>query len=319
MQDTASKMLALHGRLLSFLINFFRLTIRHDMTRLIHDKFAKDYFEVLLEPFGSVNSQKRVSAEEQYVDVWFEPAQEHLVELNKLGCLGRMATTPSMFEPYRNPVTPDQIRDCLLKLLLIKAEMKRQARREESSLFRESVSNLWILTPTASSKVLSGFNAVSNSDELEGFYTLGSSLNTHIIVIHQLPRLPETVWLRVLGRDRVQQEAIDELEALSAENPFRQRTLELLYTLQKSLKSKQEIESEDRELIMRLEPLYQQEKEKLVREAQKRGIEIGEERGEERTQRQIAKNLLDTCLVIEQIARVTGLSLEEITKLTDDK
>jgi len=269
------------------------------MTRLIHDKFAKDYFESLLEPFGKVNSQKRVSAEDQYIDVWFEPAPENLGELNKLGCLGRMATSPSMFEPYRNPVTPEQIGDCLLKLLLVKAQMKRQARREESSVARESVPRLWILTPTASSSVLLGFNALPTPDELEGFYTLGSSLNTQIIVIHQLPRIAETLWLRVLGRDRVQQEAIDELEALSENNSFRQRALELLYTLQNNLKLKQDIESEDRELIMRLEPLYQQEREQ-------RDQEIKQE---------IATNLHSMGMGIEQIAQATGLSPEEVMKL----
>jgi hypothetical protein len=276
------------------------------MTRLIHDKFAKDYFESLLEPFGKVNSQKRVSAEDQYIDVWFEPAQEHLGELNELGCLGRMATTPSMFEPYRNPVTPEQIGDCLLKLLLVKAQMKRQARRDNTSFSLETVPQLWILTPTASSAVLSGFNAVQTPEELEGFYTLGSSLSTQIIVIHQLPCTPETLWLRVLGRGRVQKEAIDELEALSENNPFRQRALELLYTLQKSLKLKQDIEPEDRELIMRLEPLYQQEKETLVREA------------EERAKKRFAQKLLSRGMAIAEIAELTELSPEEITKLTNN-
>lgn len=296
------------------------------MTRLIHDKFAKDYFETLLEPFGKVNSQRRVSSEDQYVDVWFEPAQEHLAELYELGCLGRMAATPSIFEPFRNPVTPDEIGDCLLKSLLIKGELKRQARRNQSSSSRESIPKLWILTPTASTGVLSYANAVPSIDELSGFYTVG--FRTTIVVIHQLPRTPETLWLRVLGRDRVQKQAIDELEVLSKSNPFRQRALELLYTLQKTLKSKKEIESEDRELIMRLEPLYQQEKEQLVREAeervreaQQRGIEIGEERGvergEERAQREIATNLLGIGMEIEQIAKATGLSFEEVTKLTN--
>ena len=280
------------------------------MTRLIHDKFAKDYFESLLEPFGKVNSQKRVSAEDQYIDVWFEPAPENLGELNELGCLGRMATTPSMFEPFRNPVTPEQIGDCLLKLLLVKAQMKRQARREESSFTRESIPRLWILTPTASSTVLSGFNAVQTPDELEGFYTLGSSLSTEIIVIHQLPRTAETLWLRVLGRGRVQKEAIDELEALSENNPFRQRALELLYTLQNNLKLKQEIEPEDRELIMRLEPLYQIEREKRDQEAEKRGMEIAQKR--------LARNLLSRGMAIAEIAELTELSLEEITKLTNN-
>jgi predicted transposase/invertase (TIGR01784 family) len=109
----------------------------------------------------------------------------------------------------------------------------------------------------------------------------------------------ETLWLRVLGRGRVHKEAIDELEALSENNPFRQRALELLYTLQKSLKLKQDIESEDRELIMRLEPLYQQEKEELQREVKQ----------------EIAANLHSMGMGIEQIAQATGLSLEEVMKL----
>jgi predicted transposase/invertase (TIGR01784 family) len=154
--------------------------------------------------------------------------------------------------------------------------------------------------------VLSGFNAGQTPDELEGFYTLGSSLSTQIIVIHQLPCTPETLWLRVLGRDRVQKEAIDELEALSENNPFRQRALELLYTLQKSLKSRQELPSEDRELIMRLEPLYQQEREQRDQEIK------------EFMQKRFAQKLLSKGMEIEQIAELTELSPEEITRLTNN-
>jgi predicted transposase/invertase (TIGR01784 family) len=86
---------------------------------------------------------------------------------------------------------------------------------------------------------------------------------------------------------------------LSENNPFRQRALELLYTLQNNLKSKQDIESEDRELIMRLEPLYQQEREQRDREIKQ----------------EIAANLLSMGMEIEQIAQATGLSPEEVTKL----
>jgi len=89
------------------------------------------------------------------------------------------------------------------------------------------------------------------------------------------------------------------LEALSENNPFRQRALELLYTLQKGLKSKQELPSEDRELIMRLEPLYQQEREQRDREIKQ----------------EIAANLHSMGMGIEQIAQATGLSPEEVMKL----
>ncbi|PNW30972.1 UNVERIFIED_CONTAM: hypothetical protein BEN50_02875 [Euhalothece sp. KZN 001] len=280
------------------------------MTRFLHDQFAKDYLETLLEPFGKVESSRRVSGEAQQIDAWFEPSRENLSGLEALGVLGKMAKTPSIFEPHRNPVTPDEICDCLLKWLLVKGESKRQARRNQTPFSLEKTPQLWILTPTASVTVLSGFNAVSVPNELRGFYTLGNSLRTNIIILHQLPRIPETLWLRVLGRDRVQREAIDELENLTEENPFRQVALELLYTLRENLELKEELELEERELIMRLAPLYQQKKEKLQQEAEQRGKTIA--------QREIAQKLFRQGMEINQIAELTELSVEEIAKLNRD-
>ncbi len=281
------------------------------MTRFIHDQFAKDYLETLLEPFGQVKAPRRVSAEAQQIDVWFEPAPENLRGINQLGSLGKIATSPSIFEPFRNPVTPYEISDCLLKLLLVQGETKRQAKRQPPTSSLDRLPQLWILTPTASSTVLSGFHAEAMVNELPGFYSLGESLRSHIIVIHQLPRTEETLWLRVLGRNQVQKQAIDELEALSAENPFRQLALELLYTLRENLQLKQELEPEERELIMRLAPLYQQEREKLERDAKQEGMEIAKQ--------QIAQKLLGQGMEINQIAEITGLSVEAVTQLANDR
>ena len=38
-------------------------------------------------------------------------------------------------------------------------------------------------------------------------------LKTGIIVIHQLPKTPETLWLRMLGKGGVQAQAIQEVAA----------------------------------------------------------------------------------------------------------
>ncbi|WP_347566431.1 hypothetical protein [Scytonema sp. UIC 10036] len=82
----------------------------------------------------------------------------------------------------------------------------------------------------------------------------------------------------------MQSRAIDELEALPVTHPFRQATLELLYTLRQNLASQTISEPEDRELIMRLAPLYQQDRELAKQEGQQQG------RIEER--RQVVENLL---------------------------
>ncbi|MEL4897775.1 DUF4351 domain-containing protein [Crocosphaera sp. Alani8] len=85
-------------------------------------------------------------------------------------------------------------------------------------------------------------------------------------MLHQLPAIPETLWLRILGRGRIQKQAIDELEALPTSNPIRSITLELLYNLQQNLELSTEQDQDDQELVMRLKPLYQENKEKAVKE-----------------------------------------------------
>ena len=70
---------------------------------------------------------------------------------------------------------------------------------------------------------------------LPGIYFLPDYLRTAIVVIHQLPRTPETLWLRMLGKGKVQSQAIDELELLPTEHPFRLNALLLLSNLRSNL------------------------------------------------------------------------------------
>lgn len=127
-------------------------------------------------------------------------------------------------------------------------------------------------------------------------------MRTAIVAIHQLPRTQETLWLRILGRGTVQKQAIDELEALSSNHPFRRATLELLYNLRQNLQVNQNSEEDDRELIMRLEPLYQRDREQAVQSGEQRLVlrllnrRIGE----------INASLIE---------RIKGLSIEELENL----
>ncbi len=41
---------------------------------------------------------------------------------------GRLVASPCLLEPFRNPVHPDQIRSCILKRLVVCAELQRQAK-----------------------------------------------------------------------------------------------------------------------------------------------------------------------------------------------
>jgi hypothetical protein len=114
-----------------------------------------------------------------------------------------------------------------------------------------------------------------------GIYFLGASLRTAIVAIHQLPETRETLWLRILGKGGVQQRAIAELTALAVDDPLRIIALELLYRLQSNLVTEiqQELEPEERELIMAIAPLFQEQLEAAQQQGLERGLEQGLERG----------------------------------------
>ncbi|MBW4497635.1 MAG: hypothetical protein KME26_32160 [Oscillatoria princeps RMCB-10] len=243
------------------------------MTRFIHDQFAKDYLEELLSPYGEVQAPRRVAGEARQIDVWFAPAPQSAGAPEVLGLLGRFAATPCLFEPFRNPATSQEICDCLLKMLEVRGEYQREANRNNTSIQEAALPRLWILTPTASEALVSEFRAIIDKSWLPGIYFMANPLRTAIAVIHQLPRTPETLWVRVLGKGSVQKQAIDELEALPVDSPFRWNALRLLKNLQKNLGITQNVDQEDRELFMRLAPLYDQDIERATREGRELGIQ----------------------------------------------
>ena len=226
--------------------------------------------------------------------------------------MGKIATKPAIFEPFRNPAAKEEICDCLLKLLEVRSALQREANRNKTSIQNIEVPQLWILTPTASSTILSGFGATQKPDWVAGVHFLPEYLRTVIVALHQLPCTQETLWLRVLGRGTVQKQAIDELAALPANHPFRKVTLELLYNLQKNLNINQQIETDDRELVMRLAPLYQEDREKARQEGEQEGQQLGEQ--------QIILRLLKRRfgeLELSLIGQIQGLSTDELESLGD--
>lgn len=234
------------------------------MTRQPHDQFAKEYLQELLSPLGKVDISKDVTSEVREIDVWFEPyTGNNNQNLPKLGLLGQMATTKSLFEPYRNPVNPSQVRSCLLKLYSIEGDLEREAKRGKQNIKESELPFLWILTPTCSARILEGFGATLNNQSLipTGVYFLPILQRAALVVIHQLPINEETLWLRVLGRGNTQKQAVNELVELPSTNPFRHNLLEILANWRKNLELRDNLSKEQKETIMNLSPAYLQQRE----------------------------------------------------------
>lgn len=263
------------------------------MTRFPYDQFAKDYLKELLTPLGQVETSRNVAGEVREIDVWFTPAPTPTADPQTLGILAKFATTPAIFEPFRNAVTSSQIRSCMSKLFDLHADLERQAKRENSRLNESELPKLWILSPTASPLLIDTFRGIPDEENwLPGIYFLGEGFKTAIVAIHQLPRTPETLWLRILGKGTVQKQAINELAALPEDNPLRVNALELLYNLRVILEANQNLEPEDRELIMELSPLYLERLDAALQSGVQQGIQQGIETGIQQGERLVVENML---------------------------
>ncbi len=214
------------------------------MTRQPHDQFAKQYLEELLSPLGKVEVSKEVADETRQVDVFFSPHSQ-------------MVTTSTLLEPFRNAPNRTEIRNCILKLFSIFAELQRKGKREKTELNEDNLPKLWILATSISLHILEGFDAKLELENwTEGIYFLSPSHRTAIIAINQLPITPDTLLLRLLGRGKTQSQAVRELLELPSGDSLRQNVMELLISWRVSVEINNLLESEDREVFMALSQSY---------------------------------------------------------------
>ena len=257
------------------------------------------------------------------MDIYFVPEAASF-PTSDLGLLAKFATTSSVFEPFRSSVKANQIRACMSKLFDLHGELIRESKREKQPEPNEdNLPNLWILTPTLSDSILEGFGAKLELETwAEGVYVMHPQLKTGIVVIHQLPRTPETIWFRLLGKDRVQARAIQEVNALPNDNPYRLNALDLLRNLKVILEARETIEQEDRDLIMQLSPLYLEKIQAAELVGEQRGEQRGRQEGEQRGRQEGELTLILRLLTRrvgsispELHSRVRALSLARLEEL----
>jgi hypothetical protein len=224
---------------------------------------------------------------------------------------------PAVIETLlRNSVKIPQIRACMSKLFDLHQALGKEAKKgKQPELAEDSLPMLWILTPTLSAPILDGFGAKLDLETWgEGVYVMPAHFKAGIIVLHQLPKTSETLWLRILGKGRVQEQAIQEVAALPLAHPQRENVLDLLGNLKVILEARANIEPEEQELIMQLSPLYLEK----IQAAELVGEQRGEQRGEVKGQqelvlRQLTRRVGDVS--VELSARVKALPLVQLEEL----
>jgi predicted transposase/invertase (TIGR01784 family) len=136
-----------------------------------------------------------------------------------------------------------------------------------------------------------------------------------LVVLHQLPKTRETLWLRLLARAGEQKRAIAEFTELPTEVPLHASIGDLLANYRTILESRGKLPPEDEELIMNLSTAYLKKQEEWKQEGKLEGKQEGKLEGKQEEKREIALNLLREGVDVELIAKVTGLAIEDIQKL----
>lgn len=228
------------------------------MTTQPFDQFNKRLFQELLSPFGQVTPNFAVPGEERAVDVLFVPNSDVVLETAELGCLAIMLDKTALLEPFRSQLRNTDVSNCLLKLLLVHADRQRQAEREAQTLSTDDLPRLWILAAAVSNRLITEFQGQLDETLGDGFYLLAPGLRTTIVAIEELSNTPDTLWLRLLGRGRTQEEAIRELLLLPESDPKRSSALSLLVSWRISMEVMDQVDSEERRILMALSQAYQE-------------------------------------------------------------
>ncbi|QLE53228.1 hypothetical protein FD724_35465 (plasmid) [Nostoc sp. C057] len=277
------------------------------MTQKFYSLFVEHYLEGLLSPLGSVEISGVITGSERRGIVLFFPKGTIQTERHSLGLLAKVAQSDCSIEVYYEQIGETEVRSCLHKLLNVFSTLNCRASAEGKTLDDDDddLPRLWILVPSASPDLLKGFGAQLELENWStGIYFLPNVFRIAIVAINQLPVTSETLWLRLLGRGKVQIQAVSELVALPPENLIRRNILEMVYRWRISVMTQTDLTEDDQELIMNLTEAYQEARAQAVQEGIEQGVQL--------ERRQVVENLLRFRFgsVDEELSRVVNTLLQ---------
>ncbi|MBX7193738.1 MAG: DUF4351 domain-containing protein [Sandaracinaceae bacterium] len=234
------------------------------MTRVPYDQAAKALLQTALAPLGRAEVQCEVSAgEPQWVDVLFEP--DGAPHDDAHGLLADMARTASLFEPFRDAPSTDDLLGCLRKQLAL-------------ARGREAVPVLWIIAGGRPDALLRGMKMRPTPGWPRGVYASPSRevLPVFVVVTSELPVTRGTLLLRLMGAGTTLVRAVRETRALPENAWERRPAMAALTVLRSRIDS---LDPPETELAMEINETYEQWEERVKSAARAVAIAEGLARG----------------------------------------
>ena len=261
-----------------------------DEVRTRHDEWVKRALAVWLDSFGEVLIDAHIAGVSRRGDVLFTEQREASERRRKLGALGELARGRVLFEPFRNPVTPAELKTCLLKVVDLDAQARRKVRRKKQSSATNLPMSLCVITPSMSEGIRKQAELTQVHVDKPGIYRLAELWRAVVIVVQELREDASTVWLRLLGRGPVQARAVEELLQMSSRDPLRDATFELLVAWQQSLPATMSSAESENEMLENWREIYARWERKVKSEEKAHAVmTVLEARGLEVTAKQRKK------------------------------
>jgi hypothetical protein len=239
--------------------------------RFRYDQAAKQLARKLLEAFGETTTSEEVLADAQQIDIWHQPG-EHSGDRSRLGLFGRMTESACLLEPYHEPPDDDDVRDCIRKHLGFHHTRVLKARGATSSGAVVGLATCWIVSSGRPRSALPVFGFAPAQDWPRGVYDTLPGLRLKLAVLTELPREPETLLVRLMGRGAVLNHALQDLLALPRDSWERAAALPIFARLRFEMpEDPHDLTAEEEELAVTSQQLV----EALQREAMEKGIEKG--------------------------------------------
>lgn len=248
------------------------------------DQFNKRLFQELLSPFGQVIPNLAVLGSERTIDTFFAPHPGAIPNEAELGILAKMVTHPALLEPYRSALTDRDLETCTIKLFTLTAELPQ----DYPQIPIATPPHLWILAAEVSDRLLKDFKAERDLILGEGFYGCGKGWRTTIVALDELPNTPDTLWLRLMSKGRIQDDAIEELILLQETDPKRANALNLLTSWRINIELTGQLTTEEERTLMALSQAYLAWEKQTVR----RGLEQGLGQGLKQERRSAIESLM---------------------------
>jgi Skp family chaperone for outer membrane proteins len=210
------------------------------------DAFAKEHARIIGEGLGEFDDNLSISTETLDFDVLFIPNSEFLAQDEQtLDLYCRLLKTDSVvnIEFFSGALRSENLRECRIRTNLdwvkqrnyydrLNKEIKASkdlanTRKLEAKLSKPKLKFCWIIVALSSTKTLDSYQAKPHLTWGKGVYLLPEIERMGVVIIPELEKSPDTLWLRTLGKEKILTEAFLETIDLPFAHPKRNAIIDL--------------------------------------------------------------------------------------------